>query len=119
MKVRTVYFKVENPAQSAAFWSEMLGAAPQTTTDVWYDIHCGDVRLGFVLNDMDENYHGSGCVPVFEVFEDQLKAYTDKAVSLGATLVADARENPVLQSVVLRAPDGHEFELTKRHDPGV
>lgn len=119
MKVRTVYFKVEQPLHSVAFWSEMLGVAPQTKTDVWCDIHCGDVRLGFLLNDLDENYHGSGCVPVFEVFEDELKNYVDKAVSLGATLVSDARQNPALQSVVLRSPDGHEFELTMRHDPGV
>ncbi len=119
MKVRTVYFKVEDPARSAAFWSEMLGVAPHTTMDVWHDIHCGDVRLGFLLNDLDEDYHGSGCVPVFEVFEDEMEANVSKATSLGATVVSDARANPALQSVVLRAPDGHEFELTKRHDPGV
>lgn len=119
MKVRTVYFKVEDPARAAAFWSGMLGIEPQTKTDVWHDIHCGDVRLGFLLNDLDENYHGSGCVPVFEVFADELEAYVSKAVSLGASVVSDARSNPALQSVVLRTPDGHEFELSKRHDPGV
>ncbi len=119
MKVRTVYFKVEDPARAAAFWSAMLGIAPHTATDVWQDIFCGDVRLGFLLNDLDENYHGSGCIPVFEVFEKELETYVDKALTLGATLVSDARSNPALQSVVLRTPDGHEFELTTRHDPGV
>ncbi len=116
MKVRTVYFKVEDPARAAAFWSALIGVAPHKTLDVWHEINCGDVRLGFLLNDLDEDYHGSACVPVFQLDETQMADYVSRAKELGATIIVDALHDPLMKSVVLRDPAGHEFEFTCRHD---
>jgi len=116
LKVRTVYFKVPDVEKASAFWSAFLQVQPHKTFEIWHEFMVGGTRLGLLLNDMGDGFTGSGCVPVFELPDDEIPAAVARAKSLGATVVADGLEDPTMKSIVLSTPDGHEFEITKHHD---
>lgn len=116
MKIRTLYFKVADTAKAAAFWSELLGVAPHKDFEKWKEISCGNIRLGFLLNDFGDAFSGSGCVPVFEFGDAELPAYVARAKALGAEVLVDRLDDPNMKSIAFRDPFGHEFELSKFHD---
>jgi hypothetical protein len=49
--------------------------------------------------------------PGFELAPTELAASIERAKSLGATIVLDGLANPQMNSIVMAAPSGHEFEL--------
>jgi catechol 2,3-dioxygenase-like lactoylglutathione lyase family enzyme len=116
MKIRTIYFKVPDARKAANFWQAILQVAPHKNSDNWQEFMCGNIRLGLLLNDFGDEFHGSGCVPVFEFPDDQLQGYIDRAIKAGGTVVLDGLNDPNLKSFVMRDPFGHEFELSKFHD---
>jgi catechol 2,3-dioxygenase-like lactoylglutathione lyase family enzyme len=116
MKIRTIYFKVADPAKAAAFWSALLQVPPHKDFESWKEIHCGNIRLGFLLNDFGDKFSGSGCVPVFEFADEALPAYIERAKALGAEVLVDGLNDPNMKSIAFRDPFGHEFELSKFHD---
>lgn len=116
MKIRTAYFKVDRMEPALAFWRELLGMPPAKTSPRWAEFRLGDVRLGFLLNDFGEEISGNSCVPVLEFDVDELTPFIERAKALGATVVIDGLENPTMNSIVLAAPTGHEFELCRCHD---
>jgi hypothetical protein len=111
VKIRSAYFKVTDMAGAVAFWSSFLLQAPIKQSEHWSEFLLGDLRLGLLLNDFDEEIRGSGCVPVFELVPTELTASIERAKSLGATVVLDGLSNPQMNSIVMAAPSGHEFEL--------
>jgi hypothetical protein len=111
VKIRSAYFKVTDMAGSVAFWSSFLLQAPAKQSQHWSEFALGEVRLGFLLNDFDEEIRGNGCVPVFEVAPTELAACIERAKSLGATVVLDGLADPQMNSIVMAAPSGCEFEL--------
>lgn len=116
MKIRTLYFKVDNVAEAAGFWSALLQVKPHKDFESWKEIHCGNIRLGFLKNDFGDKFSGSGCVPVFEFPDDTLPAYIARARELGAAVIVDGLDDPNMKSIAFRDPFGHEFELSKFHD---
>ena len=116
MKIRTLYFKVKDIKAAAAFWEELLQTKPHKYFERWAEFWCGNIRLGLLLNDFNDTFQGSGCVPVFELEDDVLALYITRAKKLGAKVVLDGLDNPQLKSIVFRDPFGHEFELSKFHD---
>jgi catechol 2,3-dioxygenase-like lactoylglutathione lyase family enzyme len=116
MKLRTVYLKVGNMNEAAAFWQQVLERAPQRQSPKWTEFLIGDVRLGLLLNDFGDDFDGSGAVPVFEFEKDALLAFLDRAKANGAKVVVDGLDDPNMKSIVLRSPDGHEFELCTCHE---
>ena len=51
------------------------------------------------------------CVPVLEVEDGAMATTVARAKAAGATVVLDGLANPKMNSIVLAAPGGHEFEL--------
>jgi len=115
MKIRTVYFKVSD-LKEVDFWKNFLDAEPHKITPSWHEFLIGDIRLGFLLNDFEDRYSGSNCVPVLEFADDEIGTWVDKAKKLGAKVVFDGLKEEKTQSIVFRDPAGNEFELTKFHD---
>ncbi len=74
-----------------------------------------NINLGFVLNDFNDKFQGSNCVPVFEFADAELQMYIDKLTKLGGIIILDGLEDPHLLSVVASDPWGNEFELSKFH----
>jgi catechol 2,3-dioxygenase-like lactoylglutathione lyase family enzyme len=116
MKIRTLYFKVNDVAKAAAFWSELLQVKPHKDFEKWKEISCNNIRLGFLLNDFGDKFQGSGCIPVFEFPDAELPDYIGRAKTLGAEVIIDNLDDPNMKSIAFRDPFGHEFELSKFHD---
>ncbi len=116
MRIRTIYFKVDDPAKSCSFWTELLGVEPHKQAPQWHEINCGNILLGFLKNDFGDRFSGASCVPVFEFADADLQPYIERAKALGATVLVDGLDDPHLKSIVFRTPDGHEFELSRFHD---
>ena len=116
MKIRTLYFKVKDIEGATQFWEQLLQIRPHKSFERWREFWCGTIRLGLLLNDFNDPFQGSGCVPVFEFEDNVLREYIARAKKLGAEVVLDGLENPQLKSIVFRDPFGHEFELSKFHD---
>ena len=111
MRVRSTYFKVQDVAGAVTFWRSLLQLAPVKEATHWAEFLIGEVRLGLLLNDFGETISGNSTVPVLELEPSELKAFVERAKSLGATTVIDGLENPKMNSIVMAAPTGHEFEL--------
>lgn len=111
MRVRSTYFKVKDMAASVAFWKALLQREPAKASAHWSEFVIGDVRLGFLLNDFEEEIKGNSAVPVLEASPSELPDLVARAKALGATVVLDGLEDPGMSSIVLAAPSGHEFEL--------
>jgi predicted enzyme related to lactoylglutathione lyase len=111
VKIRSAYLKVTDMTEAVAFWSSFLLQEPAKQSTHWSEFVLGEVRLGFLLNDFGEEIRGNGCVPVFELAPTELAAYIERAKSLGATVVMDGLASPQMNSIVMAAPTGHEFEL--------
>ena len=116
MKIRTLYFKVKDLKAAAQFWEDLLQIKPHKYFDRWAEFWCGNIRLGLLLNDFNDEFQGSGCVPVFEFEDGVLQEYIKRAKKLGATVVIDGLDNPNMKSIAFRDPFGHEFELSRFHD---
>ena len=116
MKIRTIYFKVNDISAAAHFWSELLQVKPHKDFDEWKEFWCGNIRLALLKTSEQDSFSGSGCVPVFELEEKQITEYVIRAQKLGAQVVFDGLNDPDIKSVVLRTPFGHEFELSKFHE---
>lgn len=116
MKIRTIYFKVNNMPEAVHFWGELLQIKPHKTFPKWHEFMVGTLRLGLWLNTLGEAWSGANCVPVFELEDEQLPAYIERAKLLGAKVIEDGLENPKLLSVVFADPFGNQFELSRFHD---
>lgn len=116
MKVRTIYFKVSDMNEAVGFWKNFLDIEPHKSTSTWHEFKIGNTRLGFLLNDFNDKYSGSNCVPVFEFPDSEIDQWIKKAKKLGAELVFDGLADQKSLSVVFRDTVGNEFELTKFHD---
>jgi predicted enzyme related to lactoylglutathione lyase len=115
MKIRSAYFKVTDMTAAVSFWSSLLLYEPAKQSDDWSEFLIGEVRLGFLLNDFGEATSGNGCVPVFELNASEIGTVVERAKSLGATVVLDGLANPKINSIVMSAPSGHEFEFCNCH----
>jgi predicted lactoylglutathione lyase len=115
MKVRTIYLKVGDMDVSISFWQRVFERTPYRRSNKWAEFMVGEVRLALLLNDFGDEFHGSAAVPVLEFEKDELHAFLDRAKSNGAKVVVDGLENESMKSIVLRSPDGHEFELCSCH----
>jgi catechol 2,3-dioxygenase-like lactoylglutathione lyase family enzyme len=101
--------------KSVSFWQQLLERAPNRKSAKWTEFMLGEVRLGLLLNDFGDEFNGSGSVPVFEFEKQALQAFLARATANGATVVVDGLEDEATKSIVLRSPDGHEFELCTCH----
>jgi hypothetical protein len=98
-------------AAAVAFWSSLLLQEPAKSSSHWSEFLLGEVRLGLLLNDFDEEIRGNSCVPVFELGAAELPGTIERAKGLGATVVLDGLANPSMSSIVMATPSGQEFEL--------
>lgn len=116
MKIRTIYFKVDDMKKAVKFWSSLLGMKPHKKFAQWHEFMVGNVRLGLLLNDFGDKFSGCNCVPVFEFSDKQLTKYIERAKKSGAKIVVDGLDDPDLKSVVFSDPFGNQFEMSKFHD---
>lgn len=107
--------KVSDLAKASDFWRQFLGVTPHKAFDTWHEFMCGDIRFGLLLNNFNDVFQGSGCVPVFEYAAAELRGRAEHAMSLGAQIVVDKLDDPSMGIIVLRCPQGHEFELCGPH----
>jgi hypothetical protein len=115
VKIRTVYFKVNNMLEAAKFWGEFLQMAPVKAFDRYHEWRIDSLNFGLVLNDMNDHFAGANCVPVFEFGDLEVSTWVERAKSLGATVILEALNDPNLLSVVMADPWGNEFEVSKFH----
>ncbi len=115
MRVRTLYFKVVDMDRAVTFWEALLEKRANRKSDRWSEFPLEGARLGLLLNDFEDDVAGSGGVPVFELEDAVIDAHVQRAVSLGASIVVDGLNDPKMNSIVLAAPDGHEFEICRCH----
>ena len=115
MKIRTIYFKVNNMDTAVKFWTAFLGSNPVKTYTQYHEWRIGELNFGLALNDFGDKWTGANCAPVFEFDDNEVLSWVDKAKSLGATVILDALEDPKLLSVVMADPWGNEFEVSKFH----
>jgi predicted enzyme related to lactoylglutathione lyase len=115
VKVRTVYFKVRRLEDAAAFWRAFLGTPPTKSFPEWVEFRVGDLNLGLLRAEAPAR---DGCVPVFELADDQVEVYIRRAKELGATVLLEGEDHPDYPrtAAVLRDPFGNEFEVTNLHD---
>ncbi len=116
MKIRTIYFKVDNMDSAVRFWKSLLEIEPHKTFPQWHEFMVGNMRLGLLLNDFSDKFSGCNCVPVFEFNDSELPKIIDRAKRLGAKIILDGLDDPEIRSVVFADPFGNEFELSKFHD---
>ncbi len=116
MKIRTVYFKVDNMKKAVKFWKSLLGIKLNKESKKWCEFKIKDVRFGLLLNDFGDKYSGSNCVPVFEFDDNEIHKYIEKAKKLGAKVIVDGLKDKSLKGVVFSDPFGNEFEICKFHD---
>jgi catechol 2,3-dioxygenase-like lactoylglutathione lyase family enzyme len=118
MRVRSVYFKVQDMAAEVAFWRALLQLEAAKSSAHWSEFVLGSTRIGLLLNDFGEQLTGCSGVAVFEVDEGEMSPTINRAKEAGATVVLDGLANPKMNSIVLASPGGHEFELCncKAHD---
>ena len=67
--------------------------------------------FALLLNDYGDEFKGSNCVPVFEFEGNEIVKCVEKAKSLGCLIVFDGLDDPNVQSIVLKDPNGNEFDL--------
>jgi len=115
MKIRTVYQKVLDIEQAKGFWKDLLGFSPVKDSGNWCEFQLENIRFAILLNDFGDEVKGSGCVPVFEFADEDLSLFVDRAKKLGCSVVFDGLEEPNIQSIVLRDPQGNEFEASRIH----
>lgn len=116
MKIRTIYFKVNNMERAVKFWKSLLNVEPHKKFEAWHEFVLGNIRLGLLLSGSEDKFSGSNCVPVFEFDDKDLPKYIEKAKKLGAKVVVDGLKDPNLKSIVFKDPFGNEFEFSKFHD---
>jgi hypothetical protein len=117
MRLRTIYFKTTGMEKAAAFWQAYLSSSPTKQSSNWTEFKVGEVRIALLLNDFNDVYAGSSCVPVFEFSnEDALQESLDRARGLGAKVVLDSLVDQNMQSIILKDVVDNEFELTLYHD---
>lgn len=116
MKIRTVYFKVSDIAKAAHFWAEFLQIKPHKDFDDWKEFMCGTTRFALLLSSDKQTSSGSDCVPAFELEKNDIHGHVLRAQKLGASIVFDGLNDADIKSIVLRAPHGHEFELSMAHE---
>lgn len=116
MKIRTVYFKVSDIDKARLYWQALLKLDPVKSTAKYCEFRVENINLGLVLNDFGDKFEGANCVPVFEFSDAELSGYTERAKSLGSTVILDGLDDPHLLSVIFADPWGNEFELSKFHD---
>jgi len=116
MKVRTVYFKVDQLSEVIAWWEAFLGFKPSKQSEAWAEFRIGQVNLGF-LSLPDRPGGGQGCVPVLEFSDAEVVSQIAKAKALGARAVLEGAEHPDYPNTaaVLVDPFGNEFEVTNYH----
>ncbi len=116
MKLRTVYIKAKDIQKVSNFWGQFFDSAPIKADSRWHEFMIDGKRFGILLDDFEDTYTGSNCVPVFEMEDRQiLDSYVKKAKNLGASIVFDGTEDGDIQSIVLKDPFDNEFELTLHH----
>ena len=115
MKIRTIYFKVNDMASAVQFWTNFLNLAPVKKSSRYHEWRIQDLNFGLVLNDMGDKWTGSNCAPVFEFDDNEVLSWVERAKSLGATVILDALKDPELLSIVMADPWGNEFEISKFH----
>ncbi len=113
IKIRTIYFKSKDIKKLAAFWEEFLGFAPHKNFDEWIEFKCTNINLGFLQ--CDDEVKGASVVPVFELADDEVAAWIDRARKAGATQTFDSLDDPDILSMGFKDPDGNEFEVSKFH----
>ena len=111
MRIRSTYFKVQDMASAVRFWQSLLRLEPIKQSAHWSEFKIGEVRLGFLLNDFEEQSSGNSSVLVIELESSDLPAFVERAKALGASVVLDGLNNPKMNSIVFATPSGHEFEL--------
>ena len=116
MKIRTVYFKVTDMPKAVEFWQSFLGIEPHKKFDEWHEFMTDNIRLGLLLNTFGDKYSGSNCVPVFELGDEEVLEYVERAKKLGARVIQEGLDDQDLKSVVFADPFGNEFEVSKFHD---
>lgn len=116
MKIRTIYLKVTDMPKAAEFWQSFLEVEPHKKFDTWHEFMTDNIRFGLLLNDFDDKYSGSNCVPVFEFSDGELQRHLENAKSLGAVVIHDGLDDPDIRSITFADPFGNEFEVSKFHD---
>ena len=116
MKVRTIYLKVTDMYRAVEFWQKLLAVEPHKTSPEWHEFMVGDLRFALLLGEPDDKHSGSNCVPVFELADDELQKFIERAKSLNAKIIFDGLDDPDILSIVFADPFGNEFEFSKFHD---
>lgn len=116
LKIRTVYFKVNDMEKAKIFYSEFFGVAPRKEGNVWCEFFVGNINFGLRLNDFHDSWQGCNFVPVFEFTDSEALNYIQRAKSLGGVIVLDALHDQQMRSVVVKDPFGNEFEISRFHD---
>ena len=114
MKVRTVYFNVNNMSSAIIFWQKLLGFKPHKKSEFWSEFKCENINLGLLAR--GNLAKSASCIPVFEVKDEELETLKQTALKAGATIEVNITDHPDKKSYVLHDPEGNEFEITKFHD---
>lgn len=116
MKIRTVYFKIDDMQSAVSFWQQFLRIDPVKRFEKYSEFKVSNINLGFVLNDFGDQFSGANCSVVFEFGDDEVIEFIERAKALGATVVVDGLNDENIKGVVFRDPFGNEFEVTRFHD---
>lgn len=98
------------------FWQALLNLTPHKIGARYSEFKLANINLGLLFNEMNDQWTGTNCVPVFEFADQELPYYVELAKSLGANVVFDGLDNPHIQSIVMADLWGNEFELSRFHD---
>ena len=66
-------------ASAVKFWQSLLRLEPIKQSAHWSEFKIGEVRLGFLLNDFEEQISGNSSVPVIELELSDLPAFVERA----------------------------------------
>jgi|SRR5262245_66333013 len=118
MRVRTVYFKVQQLGAARAWWEKFLGVQPVKNFERWSEFRVGEINLGLLQIDGAAGASGAPCVPVLEFADGDIARRIERAKGLGARVVLEGKDHPDYPRIaaVLVDPFGNEFEVTNLHD---
>jgi catechol-2,3-dioxygenase len=112
IRVRTLYFKVEDALKVANWWSQFLGIKLHKENEYYSEIKVNDFRLAFLKNDFGDKFDGNRSTIMFECETwGKLLTFVENAKKSGAKLIEDSLQNEDLRSCIFEDPFGNEFEI--------
>jgi predicted enzyme related to lactoylglutathione lyase len=112
MKIRTIYYKVNNISLIRDFYSSIFQITPKLhkNSEEWVEFDFGNINFSLICIGDDEVFGKSNCVPVFQFEPEKVEEIKKRIIVFGGNFVDHVDDGA--NSTVFSDPEGNEFEIT-------